>query len=359
MKKITCGIIGCGQIGPVHAACYSNVPEVQIKWLCDILPERAERMAKEYSVPHVTVDYRDIMRDKEVDCVSICTDHGSHAEIVCAALRNNKHVLCEKALASNRAGLDAMMKAHARKKTLVFSGVLQHRFDVCVQFAKEQMKNKLLGRNLFCSLRMNCYRSNDYYKADQWHGTWAGEGGSILINQAIHFIDVAAWIMGGVAHVAGFHANRTHRGVIETEDTAVASLKFKDGSLGSIAVTSSDEINDWDHSILFYGTNGMFEIRNDKIAHIELSDKNKASRLMADVNKREGSRCLIDVGKPHYGMTHVAQITDFVDAVRKRRRPAVTALDARHCVDIVLAVYESQKKGAVVALPLTGRKVRR
>ncbi len=348
-KKITCGIIGCGTIGPVHAECFQKAPGVRVKWACDLIRKRADVMADKYSIPEVTTGYRNVLRDPEVDCVVVCTDHGSHAEISCAALACGKHVLCEKALAHNSRALNAMMRAGARNSTLVFSGVLQHRFDAVNRLLKKYMDENLLGKMLLCQLRFNCFRGNEYYRADKWRGTWDKEGGSVLINQGIHFIDIAAWLMGGATSVCGFHANRTHRGVIETEDTATASLCFANGALGSITATASDEVRQWNSEMILCGTDGTIEMRNGAPACVDLKDKKKAKIVLKALKKAETGRNLL-CGKTYYGSSHPLQVSDFIGAIREKRQPFVTAGSARHCVDIVLAVYKSQKTGRTVTL---------
>jgi UDP-N-acetyl-2-amino-2-deoxyglucuronate dehydrogenase len=347
-KPVVCGIIGCGVIGPIHAECFRMIDGVSVAWACDLVKEKAAVMARKYAIPHVTTRYEEVLDDPEVECIAVCTDHGSHAEISCAALAAGKHVLCEKALAHNREALDAMLRAH-RGTGLVFSGVLQHRFDAINREVKRVIEEGLLGTILTCSVELHCWRSNEYYTADSWRGTWKGEGGAVLINQAIHFIDIAVWLMGGATLVSGRYANRTHGDSIEAEDTAAASVQYSNGALGTIVASSSTETLPWDHRLYVTGSNGAIELRNGRVAAAAFNDAKVTEEITGRLKRCEEHE-QSGIGKSYYGTHHPSQAADFIGAVRNGRTPFVGAADARHCVDIVLGIYESHRKSAVVRI---------
>jgi predicted dehydrogenase len=349
IKPIRSAVIGCGTIGPVHAQSYQMAGHCTVAWACDLVAGKAQSLAEKFGVSRVTADYREVLADPTVDCVSVCTDHGSHAAIVCDALAAGKHVICEKALGHNRAALDRMMCAAAQHPALVFAGVFQHRFEAINRCLKKHIDNGALGRILLCSIRLKCLRTDAYYNADAWRGTWAQEGGSALINQAIHFIDIGAWLMGGVKTVQGAHANLTHRSSIETEDTAVASLQFVNGALGVIEVTASSKIRGWDPALEIHGEAGVVEIRQGKVAQVSFLDNEHEAAMRAELAACDDLD-VCGVGKSYYGSQHPAQIADFVAAIREGGRPFVSGRDARHGVDIVLGVYESCQTGQRVEI---------
>jgi predicted dehydrogenase len=342
------GIIGCGVIAPAHVESYTLLPNVRVLWACDLIESKARTLANKYDIACITTDYREMLRDARLDCVSVCTDHASHAPISAAALRAGKHVLCEKALAANAAGLRRMFCAHASQPQLVFSGVFQHRFDLAARYLKHLIDQGVFGTILTASVHMRCLRTHEYYMADAWRGTWAKEGGAVLINQAIHFIDMLVWIMGGVAALSGTFANLTHNGVMETEDTAVASLRFRNGALGVIDATCSSNVN-WEHTIAIQGSHGTLELRNDKPLTLSFSDPAVTARV-TEAFATEFDSTPINAAKSYYGSSHPAQIADFVEAIRERRPPFVTAASARHAVDVVLAIYKSHRLRRWVSL---------
>ncbi|MCL1909623.1 MAG: Gfo/Idh/MocA family oxidoreductase [Kiritimatiellaeota bacterium] len=340
MRKIKVAVVGCGVIGPLHVECYKMHKNVEIAWLCDLDVAKARKLADGAgAATQITDNAADIFNDPRVDAVSICTDHASHAPLVEAALKAGKSVLCEKALAQNPAALKKMMVAVAKYPDVVMSGVFQHRFDPINREVKKILEEGLFGTLLTAGVQVRCYRSDEYYKADPWRGTIKYEGGSVLINQAIHYIDQLLWIAGGFESVVGATANITHKGVIETEDTAAAVLRLKNGAIGIIEATCSSNI-DWETTIALHGSAGALEIRNDKVAKIDFKDKKVEARVARRLEKVIAPKAAKS-GKTYYGSGHPAQIADFVEAVAKGRAPFVSAESAAETAAAVFAIYKA------------------
>ncbi|MBA4387486.1 MAG: hypothetical protein C0404_05855 [Verrucomicrobia bacterium] len=349
MQTLKAGIIGCGVIGPVHAESLRKAEGVELLWACDLVEEKARKMAEMYRIPNVATDFKKVLADRNVDFVTVCTDHASHVPITVAAIKKGKHVLCEKALAVSTKGLNSMMAAHAKRPDVIFGGVFQHRFDTLQLRIRELIKQGVLGRILTGAMQIRCLRTDEYYLGDAWRGTWEQEGGAVLINQAIHYIDNLAWLMGGAEAVCGTYANLTHGDSIDTEDTATAALRFKNGALGIIEATASSHIK-WEFTVGIHGTLGSVEVRNDKVMKVDLADSSKEAEIQSDLERCQNAPPL-KIGKQYYGGGHVAQLADFVQAVRENRQPTITAFSARHAVDIVLGIYESSRKGKWITLP--------
>ncbi len=343
---LRCAVIGCGVIAPLHIESFQRRPAVAVKWLCDVVESKARDLAGKYAVPHVTGDYHVVLADPEVDCVSICTPHHTHVPLSIAALSAGKHVLCEKPLATRVEDLDALVEAVHDHPDLVFSGVFQHRFDRVYQYARRLVQEGAFGTLLTAHLTMQCLRTAGYYQADAWRGTWAEEGGSLMINQSIHFVDALNWIMGGVEAVCASYDNRTHQGLIETEDTLAATLRFKNGALGSITATSSSFLN-WEPTFAFYGTQGALEIRDGKVTRADFSDGAISQRILQELADGDEARP-VGVGKVYYGPSHISQVSDFVDAIREQRPPFIPVEAARTAVDIILGMYRSAREKAWV-----------
>lgn len=341
--KIRSAIIGCGVIAPSHAEGYAGIEGVQISWACDLVKEKADKLAAKYKIPKVTTDFREVLADPELDCVSICTDHASHPMIAVEALKRGKHVLCEKVLSTTSQGLVNMLETHKKHKDLVFSGVFQNRYNKVYQLMRKLIAENALGTLLTADLQFRCYRSNEYYDADEWRGTWSKEGGSLLINQAIHAIDLLGWMTGGVRTLSGTYSNLTHGEHIETEDTAVAILRFNSGALGTISATSSSRI-EWDMSYSFNGSGGTIDLRNGAIQRIDLKDKPLMESISAEIRKISDEEKVSGPGKAYYGPSHSCQIADFIESIRTGKEPFITAESAGHTVDLVLGIYQSHRE---------------
>ncbi len=350
-KKITIAVIGCGVIAPTHIKSFQQHKDTEVKWACDLIEDKARRLAQSHAIECITQDYREPLNDRDVDCVAICTDHSSHSPIAVDALDAGKHVLCEKALGATREGMDAMCAAHKRSPELVFSGVFQHRFDHSIRTLRRAVSDGALGTLLNAGVQLRCLRTDEYYHGDAWRGTWQEEGGSVLINQSIHFIDALLWIVGGASQVCGAYANITHAGAIETEDCAAAALRLNCGALGTLEATSSSHLG-WEPTLSLHGVRGSIEIRNGDLIKSRFENPDDAEMLMQELECGEQTKGVM-CGKDYYGTGHPAQIADFLDAVRKGGEPFISGEDARHAVDVVLGIYDSHEKNRWVSVRKT------
>ncbi|MFP4521817.1 MAG: Gfo/Idh/MocA family protein [Fibrobacterota bacterium] len=336
-EKLRCGIVGCGVIAPSHAESYLVSSDVEFAWVCDSEKEKAVRLCADYAALNICTDYKEMLQDEKLDCVSICTDHASHAHIASEFLSRGIDVLCEKPFAVSRSEI-SLMKRAAKQGNSILSGVLQHRFDRDFILIKKLIADGCLGKILNASLDMRFSRPQSYYLRDEWRGKWKTEGGSALINQAIHFIDILDWISGGIDSLCAVIDNLSHGSQIETEDTASAVLSFKNGATGSVNVTSSSHLQ-WEPRIsiagtsgtAFLGEKGIISLRpdNESLADSPVPEKHK------DVNLKSA--------KDYYGSGHAAQISDFLGSVRTRRTPFVSAEDAGRAAEIIFTFYESSR----------------
>lgn len=341
-KKVRVAVIGCGVISELHLRCYAHNPNADVVAVCDLIPERAEFAAAERAPgARWTTSAAEIFADQGIDAVSICTDHASHGPLACAALAAGKHVLCEKSLAVGASDLKRMVAAAAAHPELVAAGVFQHRYEPLPRALHELVAQGAFGRLLTAAGSLYTFRDNDYFNHDAWRGTKKGEGGSVLINQAIHYFDLMLWIAGGAEAARAYSANLGHDGVIETEDTISVALRLKNGALGSFVATSAG-LNQWRNSLEFEGTAGGAQICDGKLVWLELSDKAAEKRVRARIEKAmAAAEGLFPKGKSYYGAGHQAQIDDFIHAIRTGTRPWVTFADAAESDAMVFAAYAS------------------
>lgn len=348
-QVVTVGIIGCGVIAPTHAESLKGLPDVSIKWCCDLIPEKARKLSEQFQIARTTTDYREVLADPEVDLVTIGTDHASHSEIAVAAMRAGKHVVCEKALSSSHAKVDAMTAEHLFHPQLCFSGIFQHRFEPTNLYLKKLIAQGKFGAIQTVAMNVSCLRTAEYYRADPWRGTKAFEGGGVLINQAIHHIDLMRYFFGEVEAVSATTANRTHEGVIEVEDAAAIALKFRSGTLATITATSSSAAVLWRNLFVITGTDGYLEYIDMQPGFMKFRDE------AAEAEVRQGfADCKLDpalqVSKNYYGGGHPAQMVDIVAAIREHRAPYVTGEDAAGSARLVLSCYDANKFGGWIRL---------
>ena len=345
-RKVRVAVIGCGVISELHLRCFAHNPDADVVAVCDLVPERAAAAARDRAPgARWTTDAAEVFAAPDVDAVSICTDHASHASLACAALAAGKHVLCEKSLARTSRDLAKMLAAAEARPDLVAAGVFQHRFEPLPRVVRQLLAEGAFGRLLTATGSLHCFRSADYFRKDAWRGTKAGEGGSVLINQAIHYFDLLLWIAGGAESARAFSANLGHEGVIETEDTISVALRLAGGAVGSFVATSASDL-DWASELSFHGTRGSITLRNDALAAVSASDPAAEAVIRGKLDKAvERAASIFPKGKGYYGSGHQAQIDDFVRAVRTSSRPFVTFADAAATDALVFAAYASAARG--------------
>ena len=337
---IRCGIIGCGVISDTHLAGYRQIPDAEVVGVCDLILPRAEKLAESCPGARCFQDYRELL--DTVDAVSVCTDHASHAQIVCDAINRGKHVICEKALGRVPEDLDRMLAAAAAHKEVVASGIFQHRFNPGNIALRKLVREGRFGKLLTVNLNFACLRTDEYYRKDAWRGTMAGEGGGVLINQAIHFLDQLRFLFGDIVRVAALSGNFTHGDLIEVEDTAAAVGETAEGVPVSICATNSSSA-DWRSVITVTGSRARLELVDEKISFLSAADQEEENAIRAALESAGDGDAIY--GKVYYGTGHTVQLADFIDAIKFHRAPGVTLADAAGSAALVHAIYAAAASG--------------
>ena len=256
----------------------------------------------------------EMMRSAPVDVVVVLTPSGAHAQNVTELARYRKHVVVEKPMALTLSDADAMIRACDAAGVKLFV-VKQNRFNVPVVKLREALEQGRFGRLVMGTVRVRWCRRQDYYDQDAWRGTWSMDGG-VLTNQASHHVDLLEWMMGDVETV--YAMSRTALVDIETEDTAVVSLRFTNGALGVIEATTAARPKDLEGSISILGEGGTVEIGG--FAVNELKVWNFAEPREGD----EDVRGKFSVNPPSvYGYGHEAYYNHVVDCIMHDRRQLV------------------------------------
>ncbi|MEG2931793.1 MAG: Gfo/Idh/MocA family oxidoreductase, partial [Ruthenibacterium sp.] len=239
-------IIGCGAIYQNHANALVRMENTALCAVCDIDEAAAQRAATQYHCSYYT-NYRALLADPKVDTVHICTPHYLHCEMAIAAMRAGKDVLTEKPICLHP--LDAQQMQQVALETGRRLGVcFQNRYNETAQQAKLLLSGGALGKVLGAKSMFTWNRDEAYYNQAAWRGTWAQEGGGVLINQAIHTLDMLQWLLGEIQSISANVATRRLYDTIEVEDTADAFIRFKSGAecvffaSNCYAVTSRVEI---------------------------------------------------------------------------------------------------------------------
>src|SRR5205823_387910 len=223
--------------------------------VCDAKEDRARAFGERFKVPFYG-DMDVMMREQEIDVVSVLTPSGMHAEQVIHLAKYKRHIVVEKPMALTLDDADAMIRACDTAGVKLFV-VKQNRFNLPVQKARGALEAGRFGKLVLGTVRVRWCRTQDYYDQDAWRGTWKYDGG-VLANQASHHVDLLEWMMGDVESV--FAKSRRALANIEAEDTAVVILKFRSGALGLIEATTATRPRDIEGSLSLLGERGTVEI---------------------------------------------------------------------------------------------------
>src|SRR2546428_14032526 len=230
-RKLRFGIIGCGVIGRLHAEAISTLPDAQLVAVADIIPERAQKLAEEFHVTPYS-DFQEMLAREQLDVVDVCTPSGMHGEHASQVMRRGANVIVEKPMEISRAGIEEMLRVQ-QETGVKLAVISQHRFDPDTIKVHDLVEAQAFGRLVLGNALIPWWRSQAYYDSGAWRGTWELDGGGVLMNQSIHSIDLLQWLMGPVKSVFAYTDALVHR--METEDVAVAVLRFSNGALGTIS----------------------------------------------------------------------------------------------------------------------------
>jgi UDP-N-acetyl-2-amino-2-deoxyglucuronate dehydrogenase len=335
------GLVGAGAISSQHLEALDAIPGARIAVIASASEERARAAGKRWGVPWTTQLDALLARD-DVDAVAISTPSGLHPGQALAALRSGKHVLVEKPIALSNADARAVVE-EAHRRGLVAATVSQRRFEPMVRAIRDVVADGALGRIAMIVAEGFYYRPQSYYDSAAWRGTVALDGG-VLMNQAIHTIDLLRWIGGPVERVAGHVATLGHE--MEAEDSATVSLRFASGALGAILATTC-AATERPTELRIHGERGHIRLVGEDAAEWSVPD-----RSVPVVDRSAGAEG-VAAASATWGTNaigYVRQYTDFIAAIRDHREPAVTAEDGAAALEIVLAAYESSRTGCAVEL---------
>jgi predicted dehydrogenase len=343
-------IVGCGMIARFHVRALQEIPEARVAGLVSRSHANGTKLIEETGIPPCpiveTVD--EAVRLPGVDVIVITTPSGAHLEPALIAAQLGKHVVVEKPLEITGDRCQRIIDAcdHFNVKLCT---IFPSRFSDSNVTLKAAVEAGKFGRLTFGEASNKWWRSQAYYDEGGWKGTKALDGGGALMNQAIHNVDLLLWMMGDAAEVTAFTATLAHER-IEVEDTAAAAIRFKNGALGILAATTSIHPG-YPKQIAIHGDQGSAVIEHEDVLRWDFTpatphDDEVKRRFAAKVGASGGAADPKAIS--HEG--HRRQLADFVDAIRHNRTTKVDGREGRRAVDLICAVYESQRTGRAVKL---------
>jgi len=347
MEPVRFGVVGVGGMGAAHVRAILQMAEGELVAGADVAPEARERFTSEHARP-CHERYQDLVARDDIEAVAVVTPHPLHREIAVAALEAGKHVLVEKPMSSNVRDADAMIAcAEARGRTL--GVVFQQRFNPVMREARRRLESGDLGDLLRLSMTATLLRTQAYYRRGTgWRGTWAGEHGGLLLNQAPHPLDVFCWLAGMPVRLWGFTSTRLHE--METEDMASAVMEFPDGSHGTFHASTCEGPDGFEFVIAC--TRGKLAYRRGQGLRVVRSSVPAIDYIMESANNMDGMEYREEPIAAEDRPSHAETIRDFACAVREGRPPAVPGREGRKSLELANAIVLSSEREKCVTLPV-------
>ena len=364
MQKLRTGIVGPGKVAHLISRALKTIDAADYVAVCGRNPQRTRAFAEPYGLKSF-VDVSEMVHSEKLDVVIVCTPHPAHRDPAVSAIREGAHVLIEKPYASTLEDCDAISaaaKEHGKKVGVI----CQRRFYRPCQRIRRAIDEGKIGSPILGTIEMLGWRDEAYYQADAWRGTWEGEGGGLLVNQAPHQLDLLQWYMGEIEELYGNWSNLNHP-YIEVEDTALAILKFRNGGTGSILLSNSQKPG-IHCNVHIHGENGasvgvqtdggaMFVAGMSSILEPPVLDMwtVPGEENMLESWRREDSD-FFNGHEDFMSFYHREQIADFMEALLQGREPLITDRDGRVTVEIFTAIYRSTRDGKPVRWPVLPEK---
>lgn len=342
-KAFNVGIIGCGTIAEIHAKVLSELAMAKLVSAFSRNIDNAKRLSEKYDIkPFDNLEV--FFDDPNLDVITICTPSGTHLDYGRLAARAGKHVIVEKPIEVSLQRAQALIDI-CKKQNVRLAVIYQNRFLPDVIRLKEKVQQGDLGKIFLADAFIKWYRSQDYYESADWRGTFQLDGGGVLINQAIHTIDLLQWIVGGLKNVFAQMGTYSHQR-IEGEDTAAAILEFENGAIGVIEGSTS-VVPAMDRRLEIHGTEGTAVLKGDNLF---LANKDNDGSQIDKMRKEESS---VGSSSPLKGFSsepHRQQFENIFRALGENLNPPVSGEESMDSLAIVKAIYESARKGIPIHL---------
>ena len=340
-------IIGCGAgIATFHLRALSQLPNAKIVGMCDVSAERGQARADEVGAPFFA-DHRAMLAATKPNVAVICTPHPFHARLAIDAFAAGAHVLTEKPIAIEVAEADAMVAAaHQAGKLLAVN--FQQRFRPVVQRAKQMLDSGSIGDLVRVMCLEPWFRPMSYFKDVPWRGTWKGEGGGVLMNQAPHDLDLLCYLVGLPKKVWGW--TRTQHHDIEAEDMAQAMFEFPNGAPGYLYTSTAEAGSK--QRITLVGQRGILDISGNTLTLTRFTPSlrefidNSPNHYAPPASETETHEIAGDGGG------HLAVYQDLEAAIAEGRQPLAHGESARMGLELANAIIYSSHHDRAITLPV-------
>jgi UDP-N-acetyl-2-amino-2-deoxyglucuronate dehydrogenase len=341
-RKIRIAIVGCGRISKNHFGSIAQHAEnIELIAICDTDNKVLHRHKEQYQVTGY-LQLEDMLKRESLDLVAICTPSGSHPDQVIMAAKYGVHVMTEKPMATRWQDGVRMVKACDNAGVHLFV-VKQNRKNSTLQLLKRAVKEKRFGKIHMVHLNVFWTRPQAYYDQAKWRGTWEFDGGAFM-NQASHYVDLLEWLIGPVDKIQAMMSTTRD---IEAEDTGVLNIRWRNGALGSMAVTMLTYPKNLEGSITILGENGTVKIGGVAVNDIQRWEFDESKEYDSEINDANYQTTSV------YGFGHPLYYENVIDVMFGKAEPETDGREGLKSLELLVAAYLSARDSRTVSLPLS------
>ena len=341
-RKLKVGLVGCGRISKNHFESILHFQnDLDLTAVCDTSQKVLEATKTKYKV-NGYLDIRSMLSKENLDLVILCTPSGLHPEQTIISADFGVHVISEKPMATRYKDGLKMVKACDRAGVRLFV-VKQNRRNSTLRLLKRAVEEKRFGDIKLVQINVFWTRPQDYYDhGNGWRGTWEFDGGAFM-NQASHYVDLVEWLIGPVECVQSMMSTTRD---IEAEDTGVLNIKWRNGALGSMAVTMLTFPKNLEGSITILGEKGSVKIGGVAVNEIQTWDFSDKRDYDSDVQLANYETTSV------YGFGHPLYYKNVIDVMRGNAEPETDGREGLKSLELLTAAYMAARDGNSIGLPL-------
>lgn len=341
-RKIRIAIVGCGRIAKNHfGSIDKHQQDIELVAVCDIDSNQSAPYVERYDVP-AYVSMEDMLKQHKLDLVVLCTPSGLHPDQAVLAAKHGVNVMTEKPMATRWADGVRMVKACDEAGVHLFV-VKQNRRNTTLQLLKRAVEEKRFGKIHMVHLNVFWTRPQAYYdQGNGWRGTWEFDGGAFM-NQASHYVDLLDWLIGPVDKIQAMTSTTRD---IEVEDTGVLNVRWRNGALGSMAVTMLTYPKNLEGSITILGEKGTVRVGGVAVNDIQQWEFDEPRDYDQQIQSANYETTSV------YGFGHPLYYNNVIEVMRGKAKPETDGREGLKSLELLIAAYLSARDGKTISLPL-------
>jgi predicted dehydrogenase len=346
MKMFNLGIVGAGKIAENHILAAKKLG-LNISFLVDLNTTRLGEVTRQFDLNETQTfsDYHQIFRSQiHVDFVTIATSSGSHFQIATDFIQYGFNVLIEKPITLSLIEATQLIESSHKKQVMV-GAIHPNRFIDSYSYLSQAIQQGELGKIYHATLHVRLNRDIAYFNQAKWRGTWKQDGGGILMNQALHDIDILQSLIGSPIQSIKASVNNLNHPYIQAEDLALGIIKFQNGTHALIEATSNIYQKNLEESLFICGSKGTVKLSGKSLSQIEIWD------TQLHPNEKQPHQTF-NIHPYDLSNLHVPVFKDFIDALDRNGKPKVSLQDALPSLEIILGMYQSALINETITFPI-------